>query len=446
MASHSVSPARAVVAESLASVSRSFIDFDPDALSCDRLDLRDRRLALRIGRHAMQRWITIEHLLDRIGNQPLWALEPMLRGILVSAAAQLVFMDRQPAHAVVNDSVQLARDRIRPGAGGLVNAVLRRLSGLVDQRVTHSAWTPGPDRLPLEDGYLRLVEPCLPPPGQWLDHLTLATSHPSQLVARWSKQYGRAGTVSMCLQGLRTPPTIVAVERDFDQGALAGATEPHADERFVLWHRSRDELTEFLRGHSDRRVQDPATAEPVSAVVPMAPARCVLDYCAGRGTKTAQLLGGYGDARIVATDICADRRAALRRRFSDRANLQVAEPGALQPFTGGVDLLVLDVPCSNTAVLARRPEARYRYGRTSVDSLVALQRQIATSAIRLLAPGGTVLYITCSLDEAENQQQVRWMAERFRLHVLQSVLRPPRGRQRSYSDGCFYAVLRRRSQ
>ena len=72
-----------------------------------------------------------------------------------------------------------------------------------------------------------------------------------------------------------------------------------------------------------------------------------------------------------------------------------------------------------------------------------LQREIANRSVRLLAPGGTLLYITCSLDETENQQQVRWVAGRFELDVLQTVLRPPRGRHSSYSDGCFYAVLRR---
>ena len=109
---------------------------------------------------------------------------------------------------------------------------------------------------------------------------------------------------------------------------------------------------------------------------------------------------------------------------------------------GRVDLLVLDVPCSNTAVLSRRPEARYRYGAESIGSLLRLQRDIATRTVPLLSPRGTVLYSTCSLDEAENQQQVRWICERFDLYPVQSALRLPRGRERSYRDGCFYSIMR----
>ena len=107
-----------------------------------------------------------------------------------------------------------------------------------------------------------------------------------------------------------------------------------------------------------------------------------------------------------------------------------------------VDRLVLDVPCSNTAVLARRPEARYRFSAATIESLAELQRAIIEQTIHLLHPGGHLLYSTCSLEPAENHEQVEWIRRRFAAQLVHQSLTTPSGTGTSYHDGSYHALLR----
>src|SRR5690606_25577225 len=97
-------------------------------LNTASLDARDRALALAIHRNVLQRWLTLEHFVNRHARQPLRDMEPAMQAVLLTGAAQLLFMDRLPAHAIVDESVQAARQLVRPKAAGLVNAVLRRVA------------------------------------------------------------------------------------------------------------------------------------------------------------------------------------------------------------------------------------------------------------------------------------------------------------------------------
>jgi 16S rRNA (cytosine967-C5)-methyltransferase len=111
---------------------------------------------------------------------------------------------------------------------------------------------------------------------------------------------------------------------------------------------------------------------------------------------------------------------------------------------GKADLLVLDVPCSNTGVLPRRVEAAHRMGPASMESLVKLQRSIAESHLPLLKPGGAVLYATCSLEPEENERQAEWLTARLgRVQPTIERLMPeglPGGAATSYRDGAFVAL------
>src|SRR5690606_16359092 len=112
----------------------------------------------------------------------------------------------------------------------------------------------------------------------------------------------------------------------------------------------------------------------------------------------------HPEARIIATDVDASRFADLAQTFANHARVRVMKVDEVRrDFAGQADLLLLDVPCSNTAVFARRPEARYRWSDRATRELVALQRRIIADALPLVAPAGHILYSTCSLDERENQ-------------------------------------------
>lgn len=431
---------RHAAAVALVRAARRFPHLTPSTVTVENLSHSEAQLAVAIHRTVLQRWLTLTDLLDRFTKPATARLEPSLRAVLLVGAAQLLFLPRQPAYAVVSESVELARRLVRPGAAGMVNAVLRKLAGLIAQADSPEPWQPAADRLPTDEGCVILAQPCLPDPTQPVRHLAVATSHPPFLLKRWIEAFGLDRAAAYARQGVRTPPVIVAVEEGFDRDSSAGPWQPHEQAGFLVWQGTHTELTAFLAGHVARRVQDPASAQAVALCRGLS-IRTALDYCAGRGTKTRQLALEHPQARVWATDPHAGRRQHLEELARALPHVQAVSPQ--QALRQQVDLLLVDVPCSNTGVLARRPEARYRLNRQSLDQLLKLQRQILTQAARTVRPDGHILYSTCSLEAEENQHQARWLAQQVGGQILREEQTFPDGQGHRYHDGGYAALIRR---
>ncbi|MCC7406557.1 MAG: hypothetical protein IT442_00690 [Phycisphaeraceae bacterium] len=447
------SPARAAAAKAIAEAAAVFPRLAAQPPRTEGLDPRDARLAVAIYRLTVQRWGTLNYLLGKQLQRPLWKLDAPLRGILMTAGAQILFMDRVPAHAVVDDSVELTKKLVRKNAGGLTNAALRGLLRDLEGARPEEPWRPARDRLPLERGSILFKKELLPDPGQKDKYLSLATSHPADLIETWRRELGDEAVERVCLAGLRHPPMVIAVEAGFevgklptDEGGLARAVA-HEREGFIVWRGSHEAMITFLHAHPARRVQDPAAclAVAASATIESGP-KTILDLCAGRGTKTRQLAALHPNARILATDSDPALVEELRQAMCNLANVTVVKFEAVRqdPVHYAADLVVADVPCSNTAVLARRPEARYRYSPQSQAGLVEAQRSVLTLA-RALVPGagGRVLYTTCSLLQEENQGQARWAGETLGLKLEREHLELPGGSEAGYQDGSYHAVMGR---
>jgi 16S rRNA (cytosine967-C5)-methyltransferase len=430
--------ARGAVVLSLTDAARRFPDLPAITLETTGLSTQDAGLATAIHRTALQRWITLEYLLNRTLSKRLETLEPGVQAVLVTGAAQLVFMDRLPAHAVVDEQVKLARRLVRPGAAGLVNAVLRKVAEMFAAVEPDRQWEPACDLLPLDGGCVRLTGPLLPATDRTARHLAVATSHPKYLVNRWISAFGEEKATRYCLQGVEPPPIIVTVEPGFGLEATEQC-QPHQQPGYVVWRGDHGELLDFLQQDDSRRVQDPASAKPVESTRDLN-VSLALDFCAGRGTKTRQLAVMHPKARIAATDIDDARRSALKRSVQRLGNVRVVGPES-QPREK-LDLLVLDVPCSNTAVLARRPEARYRFDSRTLNSLVTLQRQIIRKTAGWVGPGGAILYSTCSLEHEENRAQASWLAGLVKGSIVHEQQEWPAGRLTSYQDGGYHALVR----
>lgn len=396
-------------------------------------------LAVAIHRTVLQRWLTLEHALNRFLRQPFDRLEPAMRAVLLAGAAQLLFMQRLPAYAVVDETVAMSRRLVRPKAGAMVNAVLRRIADAIEAANPDEPWRPAADVLPLDDGVVHLREPWLPEPSDDLAvHLALSTSHPRWLVRRWFEAFAVEQVQAICHHGVRIAPTIVAVEAGFDTGAASEHWQAHETPGFIVWQGDHEALRRFLAEHPHRRVQDPAAHQAVAATRELS-ARSVLDFCAGRGTKTIQLAATHPEARILAADPDPQRAADLKTVGERFENVRVVSP--VEALAARVDLLVLDVPCSNTGVLARRPAARYRLGERRLEQLVALQQKIFDQALPTVAPGGWVLYTTCSIEPEENDRQTRWLEERTGGELLRERLTLPGGRGRTHHDGSYHALV-----
>lgn len=443
---------RAIIHVVLAGVEGDFLAPRTDRIS----DPRDVGLALAIYDAAVRRLSTIEFIASRYLMQPIMQMPAPARAALICGAAQLLFLDRVPPHAAINESVEWVRRNGHPKLTGVVNAVLRKIAGLVASGRLVSRYEFTPNHLPRSDGGALVVGlddrgvPLLPTePARCI---ATATGTPEKLVRHWGEEHGREEAIRQSLHRLATAPTVLNVTHAkspiSEQGLLAyhGPGSP----RHRVWVGLHSAMIDLLGSRRDVWVQDGSSARAVAGaagIVGSMAGGVILDLCAGQGTKTRQLAACFPEGTIFATDTDARRVGVLRGATAHLPKVRVLEIGELASrMATRPNLIMLDVPCSNSGVLARRVEAALRWSESQTTRLVALQRQILRQAREMLAPGGWILYSTCSMDRAENQEQAAWAADQLGLDLLaeEAVLPAglPGGDPSEYRDGAYWAVLR----
>ncbi|MCC5822745.1 MAG: hypothetical protein LAT64_04140 [Phycisphaerales bacterium] len=410
---------------------------DPDTAG---MDPRDAALCHAVIDASLRRWFTLSYLIEQAAGRDIRDTEPRMQAALVAGAAQLLLFDRIPDHAAIDETVEWAKRRIRPGAAGMVNAVLRRIAGVRGEVIPD--WQDRPDAIPLSGGdALTLREIRLPEDPTY--RLVIACSLPGGLLESWSSL--GADLRSLALHTLIHPPTVCLTADDPGIGDDPRFI-PHDTPGHSVFIGERSELGRALQEHPRIWVQDAAASGVVSGLEPGGET-VVVDLCAGRGTKTRQLLRAFPHARIVAAEVDADRMDALRHAFKDEPRVEVAHAEHLaERGAGWADLVLADVPCSNSGVLARRTEARYRVRSVAMDRMLSTQREILGSARAMLRPGGRLVYSTCSLEREENQDQAAWAAHELGLALeRERAILPagePGGPDSAYRDGSYAAELR----
>ena len=444
--------ARSVACQALTEQAERFPDLLAMDLPVQRLAQRDGALAHAIYDTGIQRWLTLAYLFEKLLGKSWAIVLPPLRGALLAGGAQLLFMDRVPAYAAINESVEWAKRTVSPGGAGLVNAGLRSLSRLIHEsesnpvRALADTYDPNAEQIPLPDGravILRTKGQILP--TEALARLAVATSHPRSLLEAWSLAHAPEVVRAFALHSLCDAPIILNTAHH--SPANPPDLVPHEAAGSAVFVGPHTGLSPLLGAHASLWVQDPSSSEAVASVSDLRPS-LILDLCAGQGTKTRQLAHTFPGTRIIATDTDAGRLRTLNEVARSLPTVEVIDAGdAAANFAGRADLVLLDVPCSNTGVLARRQEARYRTATDQQARLVALQREILTTGASLLAPSGTLLYATCSIDAAENDQQATWAAQHLNLTLHSQRRTLPKGQPGSpptgYTDGSFSARLTR---
>lgn len=310
-----------------------------------------------------------------------------LEALVLVGAAQILYMPDVPDFAAVNETVAAAKASGREKRlDRVVNGVLRNLLRRRDEFEKKLAAAPLAER----------------------------ESYPNALVARWVARYGDAKAEALAKWHNQPAETWLAfkdikVLNEFKvHNDLTDLNDPNDLKGFIRLPHGRKvtEVEGFAEGAFV--VQDPATAEAV-ALLDIAPGQSVLDFCAAPGGKTAQVawrLNGTG--RIVAQEVNPRRLARLKENLA-RLRLDSVEVTQSVAGIGGrtvFDRVLVDAPCSNTGVLRRRLDARWRWSVDHLKQLVGLQAQILDAAAAHVAPGGRLVYSTCSNEPEENGEQV----------------------------------------
>jgi 16S rRNA (cytosine967-C5)-methyltransferase len=348
---------------------------------------------------------------------------------------QLFWLDRVPDHAVVNETVQLARRLGFEPQSGFVNALLR---GCIR------------DRQVLREGMerLRSTDPAM------------GRSHPKWLVDRWVKRWGQNEAVAL-MDWDNRPAEIYARVNTLrtDAGHLVERwrMEEKVEYDFVRFDWVEENLMFRLSKHPTLTsipsfrdggfyVQDPSTLLAVTWLDPQ-PGDRILDLCAAPGGKATAIAQRVENGALVVARDTSPKRLALVQDNCRRLGVSCVETELLRPDAPTsetplrFDRALVDAPCSNTGVLRRRVEARWRLIEGDLQRLFYAQRDLLGQAAEALNPGGTLVYSTCSLEPEENQDVVASFLKKypgFKLERERELL-PFRDRV----DGAYVAVLRK---
>jgi len=337
----------------------------------------------------------------RIAQYANYSLSKLDREVLVAlrlGAYQLLFLDRIPGHAAINDSVDLVKRARKKSAAGMVNAVLRKMASSVSQDQRHTT-----------DGI----------------------THPQWLFERWKLIWGAEVANTICVYDQSPPRTVVRLPSVVPTGAEPALSDrPQAGSRMgaltrpPVWdgvvldgiHLEPGKLlseaailtagdisqTSAFRDH--RVVIQDEASQLIALLV--GEGKSILDCCAAPGGKTRILAERNPDATVLAMDL-HPHRARLLRKLVPETNVHVVCADTRQmPFATKFDCILVDAPCSGTGTLARNPEIKWRLAPQDILRLQAYQVEILTAATQRLAEGGRLIYSTCSLEREENEDVI----------------------------------------
>jgi 16S rRNA (cytosine967-C5)-methyltransferase len=413
----------------------------------------DRRLATQLAYGVLRRRGTLDALIRPLLVRRRDQVEPWLWDILRLGAFQLALLTHIPAHAALFETVELAERWGRPRTKGFVNGVLRALSSVVTDDL---ATEPAADALPVEEGrYRRLARPALPDPAlHRVEYLASGFAWPAWLAERWLGRFGWDECLRLGFWFAGPAPVWLRVNRlrcrrpdllaAFQTAGIPAEPGTHSDAVRLMGAAAIRDLPGYAEGWFS--VQDESAMRVADALAP-APGNLVLDLCAapgGKATHLAEMMNNQGS--VVACDVYEPRLRSLsdscRRLGVDIVETRVCGPKQHEdPPTGPFDAVLVDVPCSNTGVLGKRPEARWRLQPKDFPHLVVLQTKLLLQACERVKPGGAVVYSTCSIEPEENQRVVGAVLQGMRDMVLEVEAEHVPGRP---ADGGYWARLRRK--
>ena len=412
----------------------------------EQLSGRDNAFVSALVYGVLERKLTLDYIIKQYSKIPLRKIEPTTKMILRMGILQLLFMDKVPESAAVNESVNLAKRNKLQRSAGFINGILRSITRAEEKY-----------RLPdkSKDKYY---------------YYSILYSAPQELVKLWMNAYGEENAVPLLEQLSGRPPLCVRVntllntreelERIFDEEGVRYDEIPFLPNALHLYNTGslRD-----LRSFKERRfyVQDASSQLCVQALDPK-PGQLICDVCAAPGGKSftaAMLMENKG--KILAFDDY-DQKVRLMQETALGLHIDMIRVETRDALDGEplptADRILCDVPCSGLGVLSRKPEIRYKDDLFQND-LPDIQYRILCHSAQYLAPGGRLVYSTCTLNPRENNEQTaRFLREHPDFTGVK--LKLPEGVERAigeedyeitlmphtaHTDGFYFAVFTRRS-
>jgi len=374
------------------------------------LDKRDRAFITRVVEGTLEHMIEIDYIINQFSKVKVNKMKPVIRCILRSAVYQLKYMDSVPNSAACNEAVKLAVKKGFASLKGFVNGVLRSIERNLDT-ITY------PDEANL------------------LEYLSVKYSMPEWILQKWLAQYDRVTVETMLADFQTEKPTTIRVNRNvMSKEELVESLEKqgvhvenHPYLADALWISSYDYLADVNSFHMGAfHVQDISSMLVAHLANPQE-GDIVIDVCAAPGGKSlhmAELLRGSG--HVEARDLTEYKVNLIWDNIhrSSMKNIEAVCQDATvfdEESVGKADIVVADLPCSGLGVLGKKTDLKYKMTEQTQSDLVELQRDILSKVKAYVKQGGTLIYSTCTINEAENMGNVEWFLSENKDFDLVSV-------------------------
>lgn len=376
------------------------------------LSVRDRALLTQLVYGTLRWQGRIDWHLNRSLHRPLADINPYLKSVLRVTLYQILFLDKVPDHAAVNEGVEIAKRYGGKRAGALVNGVVRQILR--------------------EKNQLQYPDPR----DNVADYLSVFWSHPDWLVKKWLDYFGREETEALLKANNDESPLVLRVNRlKGNREALIERlrgkgidAEPTAWSSQGIRIRSASAVNQ-LPGFQEGLFQVQGEASQiVGSLLDPRPGERVLDACAAPGGKTthlAELMRDKGE--IIATDVSARGLEKLRQNVQRLSLTSVHQfcvdvaQGLNGPLASPYDRVLVDAPCSALGTLRSHPEAKWQKSERDIERLSKLQKKLLTGASSYLKSGGVLVYATCTLSREENEEVVEDFLSRHKNFVLEDA-------------------------
>lgn len=380
------------------------------------LDKKERSFITRVSEGTIQRMIELDYILDQFSSVKVSKMKPIIRNILRMSVYQLKYMDAVPHSAACNEAVKLARKKGFGSLGGFVNGILRSVS----RNISKIAY-PDVEKEPIAA-------------------LCVHYSMPEWIVCQWIEDYGSAQTQTMLEAFLNEAPLTVRTNlaritpgelrgRFAEEGVIA---EPLDARRYPdLPYAFSISGFDYLNGLPSFReglfyVQDISSMMVAEWADPKEGDICI-DVCGAPGGKSIHLAEKLGGSGHVEVRDLTDYKTGLIEENIERCgltNISVKRQDATVFDAASVekaDILIADLPCSGLGVLRKKTDIKYRMSEQQQAELVKLQREILDTVHSYVKPGGTLIYSTCTMHRAENEENAAWFVKEHPEFVLEEM-------------------------
>lgn len=386
------------------------------------LEKRERAFITRVTEGTLEHMIEIDYILDQFSKTKVKKMKPVIRAILRSAVYQLKYMDSVPDRAVCNEAVKLAVRKGFSGLKGYVNGVLRSVARGLD-----SVEYP---KEKMEELSVRYSCP------KWILDLWGGT-YDTEVIEKMLNDFQQEKPVTIrCCLNRGTPEEL---KERLEAEGVTVAPHPYLPYAFqISGYDHLSELAAFQEGLFT--VQDISSMLVAEIASPKAGAQ-VIDVCAAPGGKALHVAekllledkkrlhedmdgnadgnaGGRADGHVEARDLTEAKVELIRENIerTGLTNISAVCRDASVPdpeSAGSADLVIADLPCSGLGVIGKKPDLKYKASPDGTDSLVGLQRKILACAQAYVKPGGILVYSTCTVNPAENMDNVHWFLEQY---------------------------------